>query len=353
MSVPNRRPLLSATRAGFLVVAVAALAISAPPPASAQERIRVHEFSDGLQSLVFSATGGSYAVTVVTNDFVLYDTKTGRIVKKFGRALGHTSAMAFGPADRLFASAIADDDRGGEVYFAVRGWDVATGVKRFDLSGHDAKIVSVAFSPNEKTIVSGQQDGKVRIWNPGNPEGKRALVTLDEHVGEVVTAFTPGGGEFVTAGDDGQLLLWHAESFKLLARLKKKTPDEALRALSISAKGDELLITDGGGEIQVWDLQKRKQTRTIKLEVPDKPVILGRGLMAVAAGPGLAARAVGRSVTVWDLVTGKSIGQCEHPRLYEVRGLSISPDGKTLLTGATHMVTDKTEVVLWSLAPRR
>ena len=104
MAVPNRRPLpvRSANRAGFLVAAVVGLAVSAPPPASAQERIRVHEFSDGLQGLGFSATGGSYAASVVTNDFVLYDTKTGRIVKKFGRALGHTSAMAFGPADRLF-----------------------------------------------------------------------------------------------------------------------------------------------------------------------------------------------------------------------------------------------------------
>jgi len=289
---------------------------------------------------------------VTTNDAVVYDTKTGRSVKKFGRALGHTSAMAFGPADRLFASAIADEDRGGEVFLAVRGWDVATGVKRFDLGGHDAKIVSVAISPNGKTIASGQQDGKVRLWNPGNPEGKRALVTLDEHVGEAFIAFTPGGREFITAGGEGQLLLWDTESIKLSARLKKKG-DQAIRALSISAKGDELLVADGGGEVQVWDLQKRKQTKTIELEVPDKPVILGRGLMAVAAGPRLAVRAVGRSVTVWDLVTGKAIGQCEHPRLFEVRGLSISPDGKTLLTGATQVVTDKTEVVLWSLPPRR
>ncbi len=286
---------------------------------------------------------------MVTNDSVLYDTKTGRIVKQFDPALGHTSAVAYGPADRLFASAIADKDRGGAIFFAVRGWLVATGVKQFDLGGHDAKIVSVAFSPDGKRLASGQQDGKVRLWRPN---GKQPLATLDEHVGDVFIAFTPGGREFVTAGGDGKILLWDTESIKVLGHLKKKG-DQAIRALSISTKGDELLVADGGDEIQVWDLPKRKQTGTVTPTLPNQPAGPGRGLMAVAADSRLAAVAVGRSVVVWDLATNKSIGLCEHPRLYEVRGVSISPDGKTLLTGATHMVTDKTEVVLWSLPPLR
>jgi WD40 repeat protein len=349
MTIPPLGLLLSATRPRLLVAAISTLAISAPPLASAQERIRVHEFSGGLQSLGFSATGGGYAASVVTNDTVLHDTKTGRIVKQFDRALGHTYAVAYGPADRLFASAVADQDRGGETFFAVRGWVVATGAKQFDLAGHDAKIVSVAFSPGANTIASGQLDGKVRLWRP---DRKQPLATLNEHVGEVLIAFTPGGREFVTAGGDGQLLVWDTESFKLSARLNKKG-GQAIRALSFSAKGDELLVADGGGAIQIWDLPKRKQTGTVKLDIPDKSVVIGRDLMAVAAGPRLAAMAVGKSVLVWDLATGKLIGRFEHPRLYEVRGLSISPDGKTLLTGATHMVTDKTEVVLWSLAPPR
>jgi len=32
------------------------------------------------------------------------------------------------------------------------------------LTGHSAKVTSVAFSPNNKRVVSGSDDGLVKIW---------------------------------------------------------------------------------------------------------------------------------------------------------------------------------------------
>jgi WD40 repeat protein len=342
MTILGRQSFSPAFAAGLLAAVAAG-------PALSQERLRVHEFPGGLQSLTFSTGGQGYAVSVASNESaVLFDAKTGGIVRQLNRALGQNYALAYGPVDRVFASAVTDRNRDGVAFIAVRGWDVATGKKLFDLSGHNADIVSIAFSPDGKIVASGQRDGKVRLWRLKSQE---LLATLDEHTGPMAFSFTRDGREFITAGDDGKLILWDTTSFKPVAHLEQK--GGRYRALSLSETGTELFVADGNDEVQRWDMPKRKRTATIKLVGLGQPVAPADGVMAIVAGPRLTAAAVGRSVLVWDIKSGQLVGQCEHPRLYDVRSISISPDGKTLLTGATDPISDKTEVVLWSLPPRR
>jgi WD40 repeat protein len=314
-------------------------------PASAQERLRAHDVEGGLQSATFAPTGGTYTISATGSDFTtLYDTKTGKALKGFARALGHTSAVAFDPAERVFASAVMDRNKiDGETFLSVRGWNLASGEQLFDFRGHTAKIVSVAVSSDAKRIATAQLDGTVRLWAVGE---KEPLAVIDEHAGAVALAFTPSGGAFVTAGEDGKLVVWDAKTGKRVARLAERAG--ALAAVSISADGKELLVATGTGEVHVWNFAARERAKRIP------PPDLGPqvDIVTVSAGPRLAAAATGRVVHVWDLTTGKAIARFEHPKRYEVRSVRIAPDGKTVLSGATDSVTTKSEVALWVLPPR-
>ena len=80
----------------------------------------------------------------------------------------------------------------------VRLWRLETGVLVRTLRGHRAEVLSVAFSPDGKALLSGSRDGDARIWNLSDGVAK---VVLRGHGGPVFDAnFSTDGRWIVTAG---------------------------------------------------------------------------------------------------------------------------------------------------------
>lgn len=50
----------------------------------------------------------------------------------------------------------------------VHLWDIVTGAKIREYKGHAAKVRNVTFSPDDKFILSGGDDGTARIWDVAN-----------------------------------------------------------------------------------------------------------------------------------------------------------------------------------------
>ena len=68
-------------------------------------------------------------------------------------------SVAFSPDGRTIAS--ASEDR------SVRLWSAATGELMKTLQGHTLRVYSVAFSPDGSTIISASEDKSVRLWTAG------------------------------------------------------------------------------------------------------------------------------------------------------------------------------------------
>jgi WD40 repeat protein/DNA-binding winged helix-turn-helix (wHTH) protein len=112
--------------------------------------------------------------------------------------LGPALAVAFSPDDRLLVSGGYDR--------LVRVWDLATGREIATLAGHAGRVNSVAISPDGARIVSCGQDGTVRVWNLATG---RELLSLREHDSFAWrVAFSPDGQFVASASADGSIRLW-------------------------------------------------------------------------------------------------------------------------------------------------
>ncbi len=97
-------------------------------------------------------------------------------------------------------------------------WDAASGQILAVLSGHVGPVLSAAFSPDGKRVVTASYDQTARLWDAST--GK-SLAVLSGHQGLVWSAaFSPDGKRVVTASDDKTARLWDVASRRPLAELK-------------------------------------------------------------------------------------------------------------------------------------
>jgi WD40 repeat protein len=84
----------------------------------------------------------------------------------------------------------------------VRIWDQETGLAAAEpFVGHTGVVMSIAFSPDGKYIVSASHNRTVRVWDAvtGNPVGR----PFEGHKGAVYcVAFSPNGKHIVSGSYD-------------------------------------------------------------------------------------------------------------------------------------------------------
>ena len=153
-----------------------------------------------------------------------------------------------------------------------------------ELEGHTGPVKAVAVSPDGTLAASGsgwpQGDGEVRIWDV-KTGGSRLPLPINKPVKAL--AFAPDGETFVIAGAAGQVRLWKTD--------KGATDDYGTIGPTFESGSDsidEIVFT------------------------PD-----GTRVVAVSGANG--------AVLVWDVETGKLIGN--HPQPEATFGVAVTPDG--------------------------
>lgn len=245
------------------------------------QTLTVH--GDGAISVAFSPDGRLIAAAANDPAIYVWSAADGQLqAPVISASPGH--AAPFSP-DGKWIAAGSDSD--------VKIWDVATKRVLRTLSGHSAKVLTVAFSRDGKSLVSGARDNMVFIWDLAGNQPARQLAG---HSGQVYSvAFSSDGKRVASAGFDQKVIVWDVGSgqpVKTLAAANKMMD-------AIFSADDAWLATAGqDGDVTIWD--------TSNWQVVRKMPRNGQMATAIAFSPGdkLIAAAYGDgAVKVWDTET--------------------------------------------------
>jgi WD40 repeat protein/DNA-binding winged helix-turn-helix (wHTH) protein len=117
-----------------------------------------------------------------------------------------------------------------------------------DQDGAKSDIVAVSSSPDSKFVVTGEDEGNVRLWQL-NP--LRELAALGRHSARVKSvAFSPDGKQVASAGDDHVINLWDVRGRRLVTQIG--THAAPVLSIAFSPDGKHLVSGEHDNSVRLY-----------------------------------------------------------------------------------------------------
>ncbi len=245
---------------------------------------------------------------------------------------GHSDyvlAVAWSPDGKYIASA------GGDQYqqasdTTVQIWDARTGKLFYKYSGHTAVVRSVAWSPDKEaqTIVSSDDDGRVKVWSPHSGE----IYTYTGHSLRVQSvAWSPDGKSIASASFDKTVQVWDAATGGQNFTQIYNGHSMKVYAVAWSPDGKYIAFAGEDQKVQIWDASNVNNI----LHVFQHNSLVG----AVAWSPDSKYVVSGDdnpddAVRVWNITTGENTPTYRGKPGQQVYSVAWSPNGKYIISGS-------------------
>lgn len=158
---------------------------------------------------------------------------------QFARRLtGHQApvvALSWSPDSRRLAT--------GSMDFTARIWQVSTG-RTLRVYSHGDVVSTLAWSPDGKYIASGSYDTTVQVWNPAT--GQRLIDYQDHRDAVYGLSWSPDGTQIASAGGDGMVQVWKLNGQHIITYFLSST------CVSWSSNGQLLAVGDENGQVALW-----------------------------------------------------------------------------------------------------
>jgi WD40 repeat protein/tetratricopeptide (TPR) repeat protein len=345
--------------------------------------------SDWVRGLAFSPDGSLLASAGQDAVVKIWEVKSGR---ERATLRGHRESIvdvAFHPDGRSLASVGADR--------LIRIWSVENGKEIRSIRGHRSEVTGASFSPDGRTLASASRDGTVKIWNaamdqvglrlpitapgksdgPGDiaglmplsvafsPDGKTLasssldgrVILRDAETGiEQLTIFTafrtncvafaPDSRKLATASIDRAVRLWDAATGRELATFFGHTAP--VTCMGFSPNGLALISGSEDGTVRLWDVATGQARWVIDSH--------RQGVFDVAFSPDgqmVASGGADATARLWDAASGRAIRSLAGPGSL-IFSLAFHPDGKRLAATCFDFQPDQNQrsasLIIWELS---
>jgi hypothetical protein len=192
---------------------------------------------------------------------------------------------------------------------------------------HGAAIVSVAWSPNSRSMVTIADDTIARVWDM-NAVPPQQTDTFANHTDRLTSvSWSPDGRRIVTTSNDGTARIWEAASGNQLIVLRPPSPGLRMLSAAWSPESQRVVTTSSDQVIRVWDAATGDELITFSGAIdrltwaawsPD-----GRRFITTS----------GNNAFIWDTTTGqRQLTLSGHTKA--VRSATWSPDDQYILTAS-------------------
>ena len=234
----------------------------------------------------------------------------------------------------LFARENGGDENDPDVYSALA---TSLGRLKRDLTqsflGHTDAVRALALDSAQSTLVTGADDGSVRIFDATQPARPRSVLAGSG----AVRSLAASAGSIAAGYLDGSVRLWDTATKNGRAPLTLSAHTGAVNGIGLA--GDILLTAGSDGAVKAWSIKSPAVPNVLLPAQPAKMLALATNAAASRAAAG----GEGSSVFIWDLrklSEPTTVGGV--PR---VSALTFSADGRYLAGG-----TQDGRIVVWDLA---
>ncbi|TPX43498.1 hypothetical protein SeMB42_g04690 [Synchytrium endobioticum] len=284
--------------------------------------------STKLQGSVTSISldsNNTFLAGTITGCVYVLDMETYKAELKW--ACHHTAVndVCFPPeSSDLFATA-SDSD--------VRIWNAITSAELVRVVVPNLECKCVVFNKEGSSLITGWNDGKIRSFGPQS--GRLQFEINDAHrrcvTAVAVTDVWNDRGDYkiVSGGDDGQVRIWAISRQVQTLEEAMKEHKGTVTCIKIRRNNNECVSSSSDGSCIVWDLTRRVRSQVLfapsffkaVVYYPDESQLLTSG--------------TDRKVAYWEAYDGSLIRELEVSQADAVNGLDITPDGRFFVMGGS------------------
>ncbi|KAF5547693.1 vegetatible incompatibility het-e-1 [Fusarium mexicanum] len=205
----------------------------------------------------------------------------------------------------------------------IKVWDTKTGLCRQKLEGHDKHVESLSSSPDGQYLASGSLDRTIKIWSL---KTWQCLKILNDHSGKVTSvAFSSNNQYLVSGSADKTVKIWGVKLFSCLQTLVAH--DDGVQSVALSPDSNRLASLSSHG-IQIWDAATASGLPILKI-----PSSSGTTIAFSAAGRCLALGTMEHGIKIFDAENGTML-QTLKDFDGSVTSVAFTADGHHLMSGS-------------------